>query len=56
MKYRATFTGRKLGAIGIFYSITAEVEGETEEQARLNLYERFEHIHGLKLAQLEEVD
>jgi hypothetical protein len=47
--YRASFTGRKVGAIGITYFIIDYVEAENEEQARLKLYDRYEHITGLKL-------
>lgn len=53
MRYRATFTGRKVGAIGVFYSISTEVEGSTPEQARLNLYERFDHIRDLTLTPVD---
>lgn len=49
MKYKATFTGREVGAIGIFHKIETEVDGENEESARLALYDRFEHITGLTL-------
>ena len=49
MQYQATFTGREVGAIGKFYPITATTQGDNEEQARLNLYDRYEHITGLKL-------
>jgi hypothetical protein len=53
MLYTATFVGRTRGAIGIFYPITTEVEGETPEQAVLNLYQRFEHISRLTLTPKE---
>jgi len=49
MKYIATFIGRKTGAIGSSYSITAETHGDNEDEARLNLYDRYEHIHRIKL-------
>jgi hypothetical protein len=54
--YRAEFTGREKNAIGIFYPITDEVKGENEEQAGLNLYDKWEHVHGLKLTQIDQVD
>ena len=49
MRYKATFTGRKAGADGIFYPITAYVSGADEEAARLALYDSYEHILGLTL-------
>lgn len=53
MIWRATFTGRKVGAIGIFYSIATYCYGDTEQAAKLDLYERYEHITDLKLEQRE---
>jgi len=44
MQYLAKFYGRKLNVIGIFYSIEAIVEGKNQEEARLKLCEKFEHI------------
>lgn len=52
--YKATFTGRKINAIGIFYKITDTVEAENEEQARLKLFEKYEHIQSLKLNQINK--
>lgn len=43
--WEITFTGRKVGAIGIFYQITACRQAETEREALLALYDEFEHIH-----------
>lgn len=42
--YHAHLYGRLKGAIGILYWIDAEVDGENPEDARLRLYDRFEHI------------
>lgn len=56
MKYLATFTGRLVGAIGIFYGHSVEVEGETEEAARLALYDTHDHITGLSLEPLRAAD
>lgn len=47
--YTAIFTGRQVGAIGITYYIVTEVKGENEEKATIALYDRYEHISGLKL-------
>jgi len=46
-KFIATFTGREKNAIGIFYKITDIVEADDQEQARLKLYDKYEHIHQL---------
>jgi hypothetical protein len=54
MKYKAIFTGRTKNAIGIFYQITDTVEGKNEEEARLNLYNKYEHIHQLTLKEIKE--
>lgn len=51
--YRVNFKGRQVGAIGIFYAIADTVQGEDEEQARLKLYEKYEHISGLKLTEIK---
>lgn len=55
MKYIASFIGRKAGAIGRFYPITAETHGDNEDEARLNLYDRYEHIQQLKLTRSFEM-
>jgi len=49
MLYTAQFQGRTRGAIGVNYNISTKVEGENTSQARLNLYDRFDHIHNLTL-------
>lgn len=48
-KYNAIFKGRKKGAIGILYPICDDCCGNNEEEARLELYNRWEHISDLKL-------
>jgi hypothetical protein len=52
--YICTFTARKVGAIGVFYPNTREVEAENEEAARLKLYEEFDHIHNFKAVPKEQ--
>lgn len=52
MKYLATFKGRKVGAIGITYYITASCEGDTKEAAILDLYKRYDHISQLTLTEV----
>lgn len=49
MKYEAKFTGRTIGAIGSFYPIKTTVEGANLKAVRLALYDRYDHIQGLKL-------
>ena len=44
-QYRVIFTGRKVGAIGIFYSVTLDVEADSPESGLLACYETHEHIH-----------
>lgn len=46
MKVR--FDGRKKDAIGITYTIETEVKANHIEEARLQLYERFDHISGVE--------
>jgi len=52
-KYRAKFQGRTKGAIGIFYDISAITEGATEEEAKLNLYNKYEHLSLLTLTKIK---
>lgn len=49
MRYKATFIGRKVNAIGVFHTISAYINGTDEDAARLALYESYEHISRLKL-------
>jgi len=49
MLYKATFVGRRVNADGIFYPITTTCEGDNQEAARLDLYNRYDHIMHLKL-------
>ena len=49
MIYKARFTGRQLGAIGIFHKCSDIVEAENEEAARLKLYDKWDSITDLKL-------
>ena len=49
MRFRAKFNGRKLNAIGVMYDIKAICEGDNLEQAKFDLYNRYEHITKLRL-------
>jgi hypothetical protein len=50
--YRCEFTGRKVGTQGITYPIATEVRATSEEEARTRLYDNFEHIHSLRIGQV----
>ena len=54
MKWQAKFNGRKSGSIGLVYDITDEATGDDEAAARLDLYNRFEHIAHLVLIPMAE--
>lgn len=47
--YLARFNGRAKGAIGVFHPCETFIEAETEESARLKLYDTHEHITQLKI-------
>ena len=42
--FKITFNGRTKGAIGIFYDITDTFQGDTLEDAKLNMYDKYEPI------------
>lgn len=48
--YKALFNGRSKGAIGSLHTIYTTVKAKNLEEARLKLYERYEHITNLKLS------
>lgn len=52
--YRMTFTGREVGAIGVFTRYSIVVRAESEEAARIELYQTHEHIRGLHVQVVEE--
>ena len=47
--YTISFTGRKANAIGTTYPITAKVTAESLHEARLKLYEQYEHLTNVKI-------
>lgn len=51
-QYEIKFTGRLLGAIGIFYGFTVRVKAENEEKALLELYKTHEHITQAKIKEI----
>lgn len=49
MRYRARFHGRVAGDPGRSHTVATFVNGTDTDDARLNLYKRFQQIRGLKL-------
>lgn len=47
--YRASFTGRECGAIGITYKVHCNVIANNEEEAQQNLYTKYEHLSNVSL-------
>ena len=59
LKVKATFVGRKLGALGfsgLNTVLLSYVEGETREATILRLYETHEHISHDSVRLIEPVD
>jgi len=52
-KYNATFIGREVNAIGSFYRIYTTVEAESEHDANIRLYDRYDHISQLVLTEIK---
>lgn len=52
--YIAYFTGKTKDAIGRSQNYSTTVRGIDEEEARINLYERYDHIIQLKLKLINE--
>ena len=50
-KYKFSFTGRKSGAIGIFYKITAEYTCKDIHEAFSKIYTNYEHIKMLTITE-----
>lgn len=51
-KYKASFSGRTINAIGVSYSIDTTVMGKNKENAKLNLYNDYENISSLTLKEI----
>ena len=49
MKFKAKFSGKEKGAIGISSHVECDIEAESYEAAELELYKSYEHIHMLTL-------
>ncbi len=54
--FRASFKGREIGAIGIFYPISTTVEAKNKEEAKRKLYDRYEHLTGVKLTRAKKTN
>jgi len=52
--FRVEFTGRVLGAIGIFCRYYETVTAADKEKAVLALYDRFEHIRVIKIEEVNQ--
>jgi hypothetical protein len=52
--YTFSFKGREVGAIGVMGYFRQTVQAETEEAARLKLYDTHEHIMHLQLESVNE--
>jgi hypothetical protein len=55
-QYTFTFIGCKIGAIGAHHKITATTIGDSEESAKLKLYDTYEHIIKCKLIKTTNID
>ncbi len=56
-KYRVEWRqGRKIGAIGIFYPDSVVVYAEDEEAAHLKAYNTHEHLTGINVTEIGEVE
>lgn len=44
MKYKFRFSGRLIGSIGKMRVFSCVVTGESQEDAMMKLYERYDHI------------
>ena len=53
--YEIHFNGREVNAIGITYPITQTVEAENEEKAILKIYDKFDHIHVIRITEKKEL-
>ena len=51
--YKFECYGRAKNAIGVFHGFTAERQAETEEQARIALYDQWEHIRVVSVTESE---
>lgn len=51
--YKVRFIGRHVGAIGAFARISTTVKAESEEQARLKLYEEYQDISQLEISEVK---
>jgi len=50
--YKVKFIGRHIGAIGSFVRFSTTIKSENEEQAKLKLYEEYEHVQHLEISEV----
>lgn len=53
-KYNCSFTGREVGAIGVFFHVNYTVEAKNEELAHLKIYDKYEHLTDVKIELVKE--
>jgi hypothetical protein len=54
MKFIVYGHGRKVGAIGISYGFAASVEAKDVEDAKIRIYDTYEHIHNMHVVPVPE--
>lgn len=54
-KFKLTFKGRKLGAIGTFSNFTVKQHADNPDEAGIALYDNFEHITELTVTEITKV-
>ena len=52
--FLANFVGKRVGAIGVSYSVTENFSGENQEEAHLSIYDKYEHLQFLQMAEVVE--
>lgn len=53
-RYHASFSGRTKGAIGIFQDFDELLYANNDEDARLRLYDKYDHVNGLDLYKVSD--
>lgn len=52
--YSIEFWGKGKGAIGAFQNCTETVQAENEEAALLKLYDKYDHVHGPEVKEIQK--
>lgn len=54
-KFKVKFTGREVGAIGVFSHFELIIEAPDEDAARLKIYDTHEHLHfGVAIEEIKQ--